>query len=146
MWLSLIWTKLKPPWAVVSSAEPVAAKSFEAGTPPTMVQSRPVPAQAMQLRKPRRSIPSWFSGAGADSLRVWLSGECCGRVCFTNSSSTVGNGDSGKLFPTGGGIFGGCGCSLQQEDHGAASVAAEESRGRGGRALVCRSGVALAAL
>jgi hypothetical protein len=36
----------------------VAANNFDVGTPPAIVHSRPVPAQAMQLRKFRRSIPS----------------------------------------------------------------------------------------
>ena len=35
-----------------------AAKSLEVGTPPAMVQRTPVPAQAMQVRKLRRSMPS----------------------------------------------------------------------------------------
>src|SRR5580698_5392211 len=41
------------------SVGPVAAKSLDEGTPPAIVQSKPVPAQAMQLRKFRRSIPSF---------------------------------------------------------------------------------------
>src|SRR5579864_8440003 len=54
MWLSLIWTKLKSPFPPCASFP----KARELGTPPVMVQMTPVPAQAMQCRNPRRSIPS----------------------------------------------------------------------------------------
>src|SRR5579871_6064251 len=60
MWLSLIWANENPPvaWRVVWPRE------RDEGTPPPIVQRSPVPAQAMHLRKPRRSTPScpsWVS-------------------------------------------------------------------------------------
>ena len=62
MWLSLIWTNEKSDCADVRADSP---KAREVGTPPLKVQTRPVPAQAMHLRNPRRSMPSalmvWFS-------------------------------------------------------------------------------------
>ena len=75
MWLSLIWTKLKLRWLGVGGAG-AAAKSLDVGTPPAMVQSRPVPAQAMQERKLRRSMPSrgavvvGVSGSVAGAFRL----------------------------------------------------------------------------
>src|ERR1700761_7664401 len=65
MWLSLICTKLKDDAGAVLLSAAVAAKSFEVGTPPETVQSRPVPTQAMQLKKFRRSMPS---ETGEDAL------------------------------------------------------------------------------
>ena len=60
IWLSLICTKLKPaPARCVPPAAPAGGgEKLEVGTPPAIVHSRPVPAQAMQLRKLRRSMPS----------------------------------------------------------------------------------------
>jgi hypothetical protein len=67
MWLSLIWTKEKLLCvaAAVACGVGPAAKRFEVGTPPAMVQRRPVPAQAMQERKLRRSIPSFVGCSDA---------------------------------------------------------------------------------
>ncbi len=54
IWLSLIWTKLSP--LVGGSAASAAPISRERGTPPAIVQSTPVPTQAMQPSRPRRSM------------------------------------------------------------------------------------------
>jgi hypothetical protein len=54
IWESLSWAKVSPS-ASAASACPI---SRARGTPPATVQTSPVPAQAMQRRKPRRSIPS----------------------------------------------------------------------------------------
>jgi hypothetical protein len=59
----------------------------ETGTPPAKLQTRPVPAQAMHLRKPRRSMPSglvdWASSVDAmEEIGVllmvapWHAGAC----------------------------------------------------------------------
>src|SRR5689334_18224161 len=54
MWLSLICTKLKS-----AGTPPAADSSFDArATPPDIVYTIPVPAQAMHSKKPRRLIPS----------------------------------------------------------------------------------------
>ena len=60
IWQSLICTNEKSATASVLPATepPVAASSFEVGTPATIDQSNPVPAHAMHPRKLRRSIPS----------------------------------------------------------------------------------------
>src|SRR6266498_5572584 len=56
IWLSLICRKLR---SVAAGNEDPAfaiwARVFDAKTPPLTVQSKPVPAQAMHCRKPRRS-------------------------------------------------------------------------------------------
>jgi len=82
MWLSLICTKLKAEPDFEWSVPPlplVAAKSLDVGTPPAMVQSSPVPAQAIQLRKFRRSIPS--PAAGLDEVDSAGSADSsCGLV------------------------------------------------------------------
>ena len=70
-----------------AAAPGVAAKSLDVGTPPAMVQSKPVPAHAMQLRKLRRSMPSFTGSLGirlgceaaAGSL---VSARCCSGVPF----------------------------------------------------------------
>ena len=54
IWLSLIWTKLRPP--ADGSAASAVPMSREPGTPPVIVQRAPVPTQAMQPRRPRRSM------------------------------------------------------------------------------------------
>jgi hypothetical protein len=59
MWLSLIWTKLSSPLALVDVSLPNAR---ELRTPPVTVQITPVPAQAMHSSNPRRLIPS-FDGS-----------------------------------------------------------------------------------
>jgi hypothetical protein len=51
MWLSLICTKLNSAPPLGCADFPVAAKSLEVGTPPVIVHTRPVPTQAMQVRK-----------------------------------------------------------------------------------------------
>jgi hypothetical protein len=59
MWLSLIWTKEKSSvFPAPALALTACASSFDEGTPPAIVQSRPVPAHAMHPRKFRLSIPS----------------------------------------------------------------------------------------
>ena len=54
MWLSLIWTNEKLP------APPAVPwpKARDERIPPPTDQIRPVPAQAMHFKKPRRSTPS----------------------------------------------------------------------------------------
>src|ERR1700761_4072904 len=69
MWLSLICTKEKSS-VLPADADPplmVWASRREVGIPPTMDQRRPVPAQAMQPRKLRRSMPSLVGVWGAIS-------------------------------------------------------------------------------
>ena len=57
MWLSLICTKVKS--APLPTFLPVfLANTRDAGMPPLIVQTRPVPAHAMHFRNPRRSTPS----------------------------------------------------------------------------------------
>ena len=51
MWLSLTCTKLNG--AALRVAAP-ASSAIPAGTPPARVQTRPVPAQVMHFRNPRR--------------------------------------------------------------------------------------------
>jgi hypothetical protein len=81
MWLSLICTKLKEDadGASLFATLAVAAKNFDVGTPPATVQSRPVPAHAMQLRKFRRSMPSsagTLAGVGSvDMASVGISSD-----------------------------------------------------------------------
>src|SRR5262249_5618314 len=62
MWLSLIWTKRKSlvvAAAGCGSALPaLSSTGLQPRMPPLTVQNRPVPAQAMHLRNPRRSMPS----------------------------------------------------------------------------------------
>ena len=48
----------------------VAANNFDAGTPPAIVHNRPVPAQAMQLKKLRRSTPSLAAGLSRFAVAV----------------------------------------------------------------------------
>src|SRR5262249_44911590 len=55
MWLSLTWTKEKLSPAGRSCPRP---KARDERRPPPTVQTRPVPAQAMHSRNPRRSMPS----------------------------------------------------------------------------------------
>src|SRR6266853_1233457 len=57
MWLSLICTKLKSAPAAAPAASETWLRVCDLRIPPVMVQRTPVPAQAMDLRKPRRSIP-----------------------------------------------------------------------------------------
>src|ERR1700722_6172586 len=68
MWQSLICTNEKSSTFPTPVPPPfiVCASSFEAGTPPTIDHSNPVPAHAMHPRKLRRSIPSpaGFAAAG----------------------------------------------------------------------------------
>src|SRR5579862_506200 len=108
MWLSLICTKLKPEsafaWSVPpDAAAPVAANSLDMGTPPTIVHRSPVPAQAMQLRKLRRSIPSFAVGLGF-AVSAWSVDDTCGFAgtglfaFFIEKSSTDGNWDRCALF------------------------------------------------
>src|SRR4051794_13531749 len=54
MWLSLIWANEN----VLVVGRGAWPNALEVGTPPPIVQRSPVPAQAMHLRKPRRSTPS----------------------------------------------------------------------------------------
>src|SRR5437016_3958192 len=58
MWLSLIWTKLRSAPAARAAASEARLRVCDLRIPPVMVQRIPVPAQAMHLRKPRRSTPS----------------------------------------------------------------------------------------
>src|SRR5881396_3228066 len=58
MWLSLIWTKLRSAPAARAAASEARLRVCDLRIPPVMVQRTPVPAQAMHLRKPRRSTPS----------------------------------------------------------------------------------------
>src|SRR6266566_9101151 len=58
MWLSLIWTKLRSAPAARAAASEARLRVCDLRIPPDMVQRTPVPAQAMHLRKPRRSTPS----------------------------------------------------------------------------------------
>ena len=58
MWLSLIWTKNRSPFATSVPMSRPRPSAVEVGMPPVIAQSMPVPAQAMHLRKPRRSTPS----------------------------------------------------------------------------------------
>src|ERR1700682_1210947 len=100
MWLSLIWTKLKPEaaWpAGCPTPAVVAANSLEVGTPPAMVQRRPVPAQAMQERKLRRSIPSVDRRSDGPSDRrsldpgvVSSSGEWAGVTLLVSCFGFIG--------------------------------------------------------
>jgi hypothetical protein len=72
-----------------------------------MVQSKPVPAHAMQLRKLRRSMPS-FPGSlvavlGDVTLAGWLTSTwCCAGaalwIFFMGKSSTVANRLGAFLF------------------------------------------------
>src|ERR1700750_626470 len=55
MWLSLICTNVKSSCFCLCIAEP---KTRETGTPAMELHTTPVPAHAMHLRKPRRSMPS----------------------------------------------------------------------------------------
>ena len=108
MWLSLIWTKLNRAelcWRHGGSGR-WRQRVLDVGTPPAMVQSRPVPAQAMQLRKLRRSIPSlagvsWRSHGGG-----CFDADCrCARACVRGIRSWVNPprmqtaGRDGFLFP-----------------------------------------------
>ena len=52
IWLSLIWTKLRP----AGSAACASSIRSERGTPPAIVQTTPVPTQAMHCSRPRRSM------------------------------------------------------------------------------------------
>ena len=54
IWLSLICTKVKPSAADAAKASP---RAIPRGTPPETVQTRPVPAQAMHFKSPRRFMP-----------------------------------------------------------------------------------------
>src|SRR5262245_38445074 len=58
MWLSLICTKLRSAPAAADAASAGRLSVCDLRIPPVIVQRTPVPAQAMHLRKPRRSIPS----------------------------------------------------------------------------------------
>src|SRR6266852_9204773 len=60
MWLSLICTKLNSPLAPAAFRSEKLLRLYDFSTPPFITQKAPVPAQAMHLRNPRRSIPSWL--------------------------------------------------------------------------------------
>src|SRR5262252_18070 len=60
MWLSLICTKLSSPLASRSPISEDRLRLYDFRTPPWITHRAPVPAQAMHLRKPRRSMPSWL--------------------------------------------------------------------------------------
>ena len=64
MWLSLIWANENPP----VDGPPAWPNALDEGIPPPIVQRSPVPAQAMHLRKPRRSTPSFPWLPSLDSL------------------------------------------------------------------------------
>src|SRR5438046_7823087 len=61
MWLSLICTKLNSAPAAAPAASEAWLRVCDLRIPPVMVQRTPVPAHAMHLRKPRRSMPSLSS-------------------------------------------------------------------------------------
>src|SRR6266542_1667193 len=77
IWVSLIWAKLKLPAVGVSAASPSRA---EESTPPVTVQTMPGPAQAMQWRKPRRSMPSGTTRPALSSLMEFSFFEMVGRL------------------------------------------------------------------
>src|SRR6266700_7374980 len=56
MWLSLIWTKYRSFVLGPAACWPPPPIPHPLSRPPVTVQATPVPAQAMHLRKPRRSI------------------------------------------------------------------------------------------
>ena len=85
MWLSLICTKLKSP--PISGA--VAPSSFDVSTPPLIVQSTPVPAHAMHLRNPRRSMPLGLLFVECNC--------CCSCFAFLTAMTTR----QAALFPIG---------------------------------------------
>src|SRR5579862_8070228 len=93
IWLSLICTKLKLPEAAPPDLS--AANSLDVGIPPTIVHTRPVPAQAMQLKNPRRSMPS----TGTESFGSPSTGCCDESIFFMNSPSTPANWFARKIFP-----------------------------------------------
>src|SRR5882762_8986350 len=76
MWLSLIWTKLRsaPAPKAFGAASETRLRVCDLRIPPVMVQRTPVPAQAMHLRKPRRSTPSlsWLCFIVSDILSLDL--------------------------------------------------------------------------
>src|SRR5258707_1246372 len=83
MWLSLICTKLRSAPAERAAASEAWLRVWDLRIPPVMVQSTPVPAQAMHLRKPRRSTPSlsW--------LCFMMSGILCLELRFIGLFSRV---------------------------------------------------------
>src|SRR5580704_16294945 len=58
MWLSLIWTKFSSAVAIALRLLASWPNTVEVKSPPLMDQITPVPAQAIHLRNPRRSMPS----------------------------------------------------------------------------------------
>ena len=55
MWVSLICTNVRP--AVLRVAACAWPSNVDDATPPAMVQTTPVPAQAMHFSRPRRATP-----------------------------------------------------------------------------------------
>src|SRR4051812_6006068 len=84
MWLSLICTKRSVPADASGSFGVLRLYDFR--TPPSMMKNAPVPAHAMHVRKPRRSIPSSCSWL---DIPILLAGDYAGR-------------DAGAQWPTGG--------------------------------------------
>src|SRR5438477_5371700 len=93
IWLSLIWTKLRSAPAARAAASEGRLRVCDLRIPPVMVQRTPVPAQAMHLRKPRRSTPSlsWlcFIISGILSFDLRFSGlysrAACAALAFIHT-------------------------------------------------------------
>src|ERR1051325_11148405 len=75
MWLSLIWTKVK---SALSRAAAWPMRE-DASTPRFMVQTTAAPAQAMQWRNPRRSMPSEGAAWELDGVMRWAPGSAGAR-------------------------------------------------------------------
>ena len=58
MWLSLIWTKFSSAVAIAFRLFASWPNAVEVNSPPLIDQMTPVPAQAIHLRNPRRSMSS----------------------------------------------------------------------------------------
>src|ERR1700693_989022 len=68
IWLSLICTNVKS--ALLAALRlALLANARDAGMPPLMVQTRPVPAHAMHFRNPRRSTPSLLRSCNFQAWR-----------------------------------------------------------------------------
>src|SRR5579863_10002440 len=68
MWLSLICTKRNSPAAALGPNSDNRLRLNDFKMPPCITQRVPVPAQAMHLRNPRRSMPSWLWSIKSSSV------------------------------------------------------------------------------
>src|SRR5215470_15955728 len=86
MWLSEICRNVKPVDACALASD-IPSSDDDRGTPPTIVQSTPVPAQSMHSSAPRLSTPSF------SFCPMFLSSS---RPVGADAGETCGGGD---LFP-----------------------------------------------